>query len=181
MTPEIDDWFQRLYTEHYDSVVGFLIQVGVPRDKARDLAQEAFLRVYQHMKGRAASPPPKYIYTTAQNVAFNWFREQRAQKRDAVNVGIEDVAEPSTLTLGPEAVLLKSERDRRVQQAIAGLPDGMRRALLLWLEGYRYLEIMAIEKTTIDGVKSRIKDAKARLRAELGDETKRNGDDEDDE
>ena len=44
-----DERFSDLYDRYYRRVVAFLVRFGVAPDDASDLAQDVFVRVYEHM------------------------------------------------------------------------------------------------------------------------------------
>lgn len=168
MTGERDESFRSLYDDHFDRVVGYLIRIGVPRDEAREIAQDAFMRVYERMENVRGSPVV-YLYTTARNLAWNRHRDAHALKRGGVRVSLDGI-DPASRAPSAESVLVERERKDRIRFAIGTLPKGMQQALLLRLDGRAYKDIATVLGITIDAVKSRIHDAKVRLREQLGEE-----------
>ncbi|HEX8153632.1 MAG TPA: RNA polymerase sigma factor [Thermoanaerobaculia bacterium] len=168
MTGERDEDFRVLYKDHFNRVVGYLTRLGVPRDEAPEIAQDAFMRVYESM-GRIRESPAVYLYTAARNLARNKYRDDHALKRDGVSVSLDGV-EPASETPSAETVLVHREKRARFRAAIAELPVGMRQALLLRLEEHSYKEIGTILGINMEAVKSRIHDARVRLQQRLGEE-----------
>ena len=85
-------------------------------------------------------------------------RALKVANRSAQIIQIEDARAKKT----PEAV-----RRKRMHDAIAHLPEGQRRAVQLWLDGFNLAEIAGALGVTLDAVKSRVRDAKRHLRASL--------------
>jgi RNA polymerase sigma-70 factor (ECF subfamily) len=144
---------------------------------AEDLAQEVFLRVYR-ARGRY-EPSAKFttwIHTIANNVASDL--RQRAYRRRERGVPATTSASSSTIGIDQLAVaksgLLPARQSARaelravVQEAIAGLGERQRMALLLAkFEDCSYEEIAAAMQLTVPAVKSLLFRARDQLRAAL--------------
>lgn len=165
-----EDRFRRLYERYYRTVVAYLAGCGLPRDDAREVAQDVFVRVYRSMDSYRGESEWTFLKVTAQRAAMNWFRTRNAAKRKVVTIPLEDVTEGdvevrSTDPLGEayDAKLL----NRKLQAAIGQLPKGTRDCLLLRLRDLTYTEIQGIMGISMDAVKSRLRDARNRLRTLL--------------
>jgi len=171
---EKDERFRYLYEKYYRSVVGFLVRFGFMRDEARDLAQDVFVRLYEHMKNYRGEAEWRFLEVTARNLALNRVRERGALKRRGTTVPLEAVAETAGPAPAPDVELAaRQEAERlhdKLRKAIAQLPDGTRSCLLLWLRECSYTEIQGILGITMDAVKSRLHDARLRLKALLAEE-----------
>lgn len=178
---EAGEW---LFRRFYRKVLGFFRHKGFEDDEARDLTQEAFARVYKNVGGlrldlEKAGP---WVLTVADNVYKNEIRRRRTGKRQGDETSLDDVEgrAPSRLELAvversvPEADpldrLLERERTDRLHDAVEALPPKMRRAVVLFLRGFKYREIATLMNVSIETVKSQLHQAKARLREALGEE-----------
>ncbi|HXO22485.1 MAG TPA: RNA polymerase sigma factor [Thermoanaerobaculia bacterium] len=176
--------FRLLYETYYRSAVGYVVGLGFTREEARDLAQEAFMRVFRAMSTfRGGGPEAEWAFvrTTVRNVVLN---EIRSRSRRGRTVSLETFpVEPDLLpkdpwTDGPPAtpetdLVAEQEAARRKQwlrEAIAELPESFRGALLLRLGGLTYQQIAKAMGITVDAVKARLREAKKRLRERLGEE-----------
>jgi RNA polymerase sigma-70 factor (ECF subfamily) len=144
---------------------------------AEDLAQEVFLRVYRARD--RYEPTAKFttwIHTIANNVASDL--RQRAYRRRERGVPATTSASSSTIGIDQLAVaksgLLPARQSARaelravVQEAIAGLGERQRMALLLAkFEDCSYEEIAAAMQLTVPAVKSLLFRARDQLRAAL--------------
>jgi len=182
-TPE--ERLRLLFERYYAAVVGSFVRWGFRRDEeARDLAQEVFLRVFRNMATFRATGKWLYLVKTAKHIALNRIRDRDAGKRSGKEISLEDLLDlPEELAGNPltghapltqeEELIEREERQsqaRRLRAAIAALPPGSRRSLLLWLGGLSGREIANVLRTTPDGVKGRLNQARTELRAVLGEE-----------
>lgn len=125
---------QRLFREHYPSLVRFLYRRLGDRDQAEDLAQEAFVRLLEHQPGN----PRAYLFTTALNLVRDLVRGDGRRSRHLQVLAVEqsDAADP-----GPEHEVLRGETAAEVRTALDALSERDRTLLLLWEEGFPYKEI----------------------------------------
>ena len=167
--------FEALYRKHYGRVYRYYRSYQITDSESHDLAQETFTRIYQSFAQYRGEAEWSFIEKTARNVLLNWVRASKAAKRDAEVVEIDD----PDFDYDPPAPDVPDYADRqelearrvRVANAVAGLPEGQREALRLWILGFKYNEIATILRTSVDAVKSRLRDAKKQLRARLGDQS----------
>ncbi|MET0341723.1 MAG: RNA polymerase sigma factor [Polyangiales bacterium] len=112
-----------------------------------DCTSEVFRRVLEHRdKLHAGAPLRPWVLGIARNVALD-FRRTRARtlKRSELRTADDD-APPALDRVSddgpaPDDRADLAERTRRMQCALAGLPDAQRTALLLHAEGLGYQEI----------------------------------------
>lgn len=169
-----DARFEDLFKRFYGRVVAYLIHLGHTREDARDLAQDTFVRVYRHMDAYRGDAEWGFLKTTANRLSSNDRRDKGALKRKGQEVAVD--AAPELTDHAPPAdeklAVREATKDfqERLVSAIAALPEGTRNAFLLRLRGYSYQEIAAKLHVSMDAVKSRLYDAKHRLRKALGEE-----------
>jgi RNA polymerase sigma-70 factor (ECF subfamily) len=141
---------------------------------ANDLAQETFVRVYQHRTGfRPGAKFKSWLFTIAANLARNhhrWQSRHPAHSIDAESTpGGQTLAEvlPSPHAT-PEEAVLANERSRAVHAALLQLPGDMREALVLceW-EELSVAQAAQVLKTTPKSVESRLYRARNLLRESL--------------
>jgi RNA polymerase sigma-70 factor (ECF subfamily) len=160
--------FGELMRRHRGRIVNFVNRLIGDRDRAEDLAQEVFLRVYRHAGTyRVTARFTTWLYTIASNLGKNELRN-RARRR---NVSVEDT--PRELRqedyhlgtredfLSPERISELNDRQRKVRYAIDTLPEHFRMMLVLRdLEGFSYEEIASMQDLPLGTVKSRINRAR---------------------
>lgn len=158
------DAFADLVDRHKDAVVNYLTRLSGSRDRAEDLAQEAFLRLY----GSASTYSERgFLQALLFRIATNLLRSEERRERRlrllAPLLGTSRHAEAA----GPSG-LLAEELHREVGAAIAALPLDYRVPLVLHeIEGWAYADV-ARELGCREGtVKSRIHRARGLLRRRL--------------
>jgi RNA polymerase sigma-70 factor (ECF subfamily) len=164
-----EERFQRLFKRFYRPIAGYLVRLGVAREQARDLAQDVFLRVYRSMDVYRGEAEWTFLEVTARRVALNHFRGEQTQKRRGILVPIDalnDVAAEDPPDLAEEQE--REAQREKLHAAIATLPDPIRKCVSLRLAGSSYNEIQAICGVSLDTVKSRLHEARLRLKKELG-------------
>jgi RNA polymerase sigma-70 factor (ECF subfamily) len=166
-----DDRFQSLYKRFYIRVVKFFMRsFHCSEDDAKDFAQETFMRVLRAMDEYRGDAEWAFLEVTARHVAYNSFRSQAAAKRRGQT---EDIDDPKTKmpSVPPPDHAAQQEKEiqrRQLHEEIAKLPAGQRESMQLWLDGFSYEEIARFLRVSVDAVKSRIRDARRRLREKLG-------------
>jgi len=129
------DW-EEVYRTSYPEVVSFLAGMLLDRDRARDMAQEAFARVL----GTEAENPRGLVFRTAANLARDEARLVVRRKRHLALLRAETDAAGSPPP-SPDRDLERKERAARVQEALGALSERDRQVLMLWNAGFDYDEI----------------------------------------
>jgi len=167
-----DARFEDLFRRYYNRVVSYLVYRGFSLEDARDLAQETFLRVYKSMQRYRGEAEWQFLKTTAENLGKNRYRDESTQKRKGIRVPIADVPDPADPAVPADVAIERREETERLQakyaDAISALPLRLRECFLLREQGYSYEEMAAILRIPLNSVKSRLHDAKRRLRDEVG-------------
>jgi RNA polymerase sigma-70 factor (ECF subfamily) len=172
--PEGDHRFECLFNRYYRPVIAYLMRdFGLSLEDARELTQETFLRVYTHMEGYRGDAQWMFLKTTAHNVVANHFRGLDTDKRRRIDVSMDAAGDPPAPEPPADVKLIEKEKNaafrKRLTEALAELPEITRHCVLLRGRGYSYDEIRIRLDLSLDAVKSRLKDAKKRLRARIGD------------
>lgn len=164
--------FRELLERHQDAVVGTVAKMlGNPSD-AEDIAQQVFLRVWQHAKQyRPDAKFTTYLFTITRNLVFNETRRRSRKKEVPLNTETSSSLhhEPSDAPHHrPDASLLDTELRNAVDQAIASLPETQRLAVILRrYENLAYEEIAEVLDLTVPAVKSQLFRARHSLREAL--------------
>lgn len=159
--------FDEVYSQFSEMVWNVTLRLAGDPDRAADLSQEIFLRIYRHLGGfRGRSALRTWVY----RIALNHCRGRlsggnRWSFRRLFEEG-EETAEPlPDLSRGPEELAVASDDGRRVSEALMDLPIEFREAVVLRdLEGLAYEEISAALGVPIGTVRSRIARGRERLR-----------------
>ena len=169
--------FEELVLRYQNRLLGVLEHLVGRKDLAEDLAQEVFLRVY---RARASYQPhakfSTWLFTIANNLASNARRslarrrEVHIDQRGSEGFTGDPLAQLALAASGlmPNRQLDNVEACSMVQQAIQGLNDRQRMAVLLAkFEDMSYAEIAEVMQLSPQAVKSLISRARGSLRETL--------------
>ncbi|WP_281685857.1 sigma-70 family RNA polymerase sigma factor [Thalassobaculum salexigens] len=125
--------FAALYADHRGELVGYAGRILGDVGRAEEVVQEAFIRFAASADTTVIDEPLAYLYRTVRNLCLDTKRGvERDRRRDlllADALGDLDGLRDAGPT--PEASALSRQELRRLQEAMAELPERMRRALEL--------------------------------------------------
>jgi len=163
--------FERLSSAYADRLFMLLLRLLGDRAEAEDVAQEVMLRAWQGItRFRGQSSYFTWLYRIAVNEA-NRALEKRARHPAGVTLGADELQLPAPGALDPSRQAENSELRRTLGRALADLPPPLRTALVLRdVEGLSTQEAAEIAGDGEAALKSRLHQARLRVRAAIGDE-----------
>jgi RNA polymerase sigma factor (sigma-70 family) len=120
---------ERLFRDHNDSLVRFLTLRLRSRQEAREVAQEAYVRLLQLERPDVASFVRAYLFRVAGNLAIDRLR-RRATEARFQEPGL--FSELFGKTPDPEALELERERMEQISGFLQELPVTVRDSFLLF-------------------------------------------------
>lgn len=152
-----------------EKLAAFLTRMTGDHATAIDLAQETFVRLYQHRASYQPSAPfPTYLFRIASNLARNHARWKRRHPTVSMDDLDESRPEPAASSPVPDQQLDHSERLRIIEAAIAALPPDVRETILLFTHhDLSYAQIADVMRCTSKAVETRIYRARQMLKATL--------------
>ena len=166
--------FRLLVERHQHAVVGMVARMLGDVHEAEDIAQQVFVRVWQAAaKWRPEAKFTTWLFTIVRNQVFNESRRRSRKRETSLEERMENHPEmmQSGESLAPDEVMEKGEWHRKIDAAIASLPEQQRMAVLLrTFEGKDYEEIAQIMGTSVSSLKSLLFRARGTLRKMLGEE-----------
>ncbi|MFQ3652347.1 MAG: RNA polymerase sigma factor [Gemmataceae bacterium] len=154
--------FGRLVEAYWPRLYRWLFQLTQNRHAAEDLAQDAILRAWEHV--RRFQPGTNFrawLFRIAHNALLN-------SKRSPANRRLQlptDLTDPEPR---PDQTLLGRELLQRLGHALAALPADWRAALLLRAEeGLSFRQIAEITETTEETARWRVYKARQQLLATM--------------
>lgn len=159
---------ERRIVELYDtlrpSLYRYLINSGLSPQDVEEVVQEAFLRLYRHMRaGGNEENLRAWVYQVAHNLSSN-FRKSRRRLVDATPQMWEQISQSAFDSApGPEEQLLEKERHVRIRDGLTKLTQLQRDCLNLRLEGFRYREIGEILNVGTSTVAGSLRNAITRI------------------
>jgi len=166
--------FNDLVRKYEKQVYNFAYRLTGNYDDANDVAQDAFLRVFNAIGTfRGDASFSTWLFRITTNVFLDERKRAKAHPHTSLDEYLEldessvarQIEDPSPT---PEAVLEQSERALLLQQAIGGLPE-YQRAMVTLYHGQQksYEEIAEIMDLPIGTVKSRLNRARLALKEKL--------------
>lgn len=129
-----------LFMEHRGALLEYAARIVGSRSQAEDVVQEAWLRFSDASARRLIDEPLAYLYRIVRNLALDFRRRISADlRRDEAHLRLVTSlpAAPS-----PEEEVLQRDDMRRVNDALAELAPGVRRAFEMHrIGGYTLQEI----------------------------------------
>jgi RNA polymerase sigma-70 factor (ECF subfamily) len=167
--------FDELVRRYERQVYNFAHKMTGNREDAYDVAQDAFVRVYHHLDTfRAESSFSTWLYRVVLNSYLDSKKRARIREKSISldqYVSEEEGFAPKQVAdeaPAPEDVVVESERNRLLQEAIFSLPDYQRAMIILYhVQHVPYEEIAEILSLPIGTVKSRLNRARAALKKKL--------------
>lgn len=160
--------FEELVSRYQGRLLSFVYRTIGDRDRAEDLVQEVFIRVYRHI-GRfdRSKKFSTWIYTIASNLAKNELRNRSRNPLvlfQAIRAKFEDEDRPLQFEdhhTRPDDLYRKRYLREAVEKSVDKLPLHHREVFVLReLEGKSYEEIAEITGVNLGTVKSRLNRAR---------------------
>jgi RNA polymerase sigma-70 factor (ECF subfamily) len=160
-----DDAFGEIVDRYKDSLVNYLTHLVRSRDRAEEIAQDAFVRLYRNASNyRERERLGPYLFRIATNLVVT---EARREKRWTLLLPRLNASTRCSEPL-PDTNLLTDEIQRQVNAALDRLPIKYRAPLVLFeIEEWSYDEIAKTLDVAVGTVKSRISRARDLLRKHL--------------
>ncbi len=160
--------FSELVERYQVRLLNFIYRTIGDREKAEDLVQEVFIRVYRHLHRFDRSKKfSTWVYTIASNLAKNELRNRSRNPLvlfKTITKNWQDDERPLQFEdtgNRPDDLFRKRDMREKVEEAVERLPEHHRNVFVLReLEGKSYEEIAEITHTNLGTVKSRLNRAR---------------------
>jgi RNA polymerase sigma factor, sigma-70 family len=156
--------FQSLMLPHLNSAFNLACWLTRSRQDAEDVVQEAYLRAFKFFDGFHGDDARAWLLTTVRHTFYTWYHENRGQRQntsfDEELHSFEAMDATGLLPQAdnnPEALLMRRDSERLLQQALEALPVEFREVMVMReLEELSYKQIAGIVGIPIGTVMSRL-------------------------
>jgi RNA polymerase sigma-70 factor (ECF subfamily) len=160
--------FNELVERYQTRLLNFVYRTTGDRERAEDLVQETFIRVYRHLhRFDQTKKFSTWVYTIASNLAKNELRNRSRNPLvlfQSIKKSWDSDDRPlewEDNTYRPDDLFRKRHLRSMVENAVSELPDHHRTVFILReMEGKTYEEIADITKCNLGTVKSRLNRAR---------------------
>ena len=167
--------FEALVEKYKQPVFSLIYRSLHDAAEAEDVSQNVFIQVYKSAsRYRVSAKFSTWIFTIARNLCLNELRRRSRHPAESLDQSSpQDENQPArqiedTHTVRPPDLVLRGELERKVDEAIAALPENQRTALLLCREGeLSYEEITKVLGCSLSATKSLIHRARETLKQQL--------------
>jgi RNA polymerase sigma-70 factor (ECF subfamily) len=172
------DAFETLVRTYDQSVLRLAMNLLRSPEEARDVYQEAFLRVYKNLHSfRFDCSFHTWLYRIVTNICLDHLRKRKVRKEEPSVVETAegpidrlDSFEEESAAADPERSLRNRQLRERIEDALEGLTPRERMVFeMRHYEGLRLRNIGEILGTTEEAAKNCLFRATQKMRAELGD------------
>jgi RNA polymerase sigma-70 factor (ECF subfamily) len=140
-------------------------------EDARDVCQDTFLRAYRALPGfKGQAKFSSWLYRIALNLCRDWIRRQRRAPVSQMpeDVDVTELAAETEPTESIEDLVARRELSAIVEQAMAGLSEEQRTAIVLKeYHGMTFQEIADLQGCPLSTVKTRLYQGLSQLRRQL--------------
>jgi len=158
-----DAEFKQVFLDNYSRIVAVLIRVLGDRMRAEEVANDAFLKLYQQpglREGKANISG--WLYRTATNLGIDGLRSsaRRGRYEEAAASDRQRNSSPE----GPLDDLIVEERRSRVRAVLAAIKPTQAQLLILRASGLSYKELAEILDVKQSGIGTMLNRAEAEFR-----------------
>ncbi|HQZ16582.1 MAG TPA: RNA polymerase sigma factor [Vicinamibacteria bacterium] len=150
--------WETLVAKHRRRVFNIAYKFTGRHDRAEDLSQEIFLRVFKNLgKFDPSADFSKWLASVARNHCIDNYRSTRREQRTMVDDGMAFDLAVAPLSTNPLRSIEASEAKEFLRSGLAMLPEKLREAVVLRdLKGLAYEEMAVKLSLPVGTIKSRI-------------------------
>jgi RNA polymerase sigma-70 factor (ECF subfamily) len=165
------DAFGELFRQTHQAVYGMLWQMVGSEDEAKDLTQDTYLDAWRHLHTlKAPNAFRTWLFRIAANKAKDYMKKRRVhtESLDSLLDQSGEHAEPVDTKSAPQQIVLDSEREQVVQNAVMSLSEEHRAVVSMhYIGGLGVSEIAEALGVPRGTVLSRLARARAALKDRL--------------
>ena len=173
-----EDAFEKLVLAHDEGVLRLAMNLLRSPEDARDVYQEAFLRVHRNLRNfRFDCTFHTWLYRIVTNLCLDQLRKRKVRREESATVETEDGTRDRLETMperraesDPQRRLLSEEIGGRIRTVLAGMT--LRERMVFELRHYQGMRLRAIGETlgtTEEAAKNCLFRATQKMRGALGD------------
>ena len=156
-------YFNEFYKAHIQPASNFAYYKSGDKNTSLDLAQEAFIKIWENCAKIEFLKAKSYLFTVINNLFLNKVKHQKVVFEYAKSSPYLDVNNQS-----PDYILEEEEFKDKLQKAIANLSEKERAVFLMnRIDGKKYREIADYLELSQKAVEKRMSSALKKLRTQI--------------
>jgi RNA polymerase sigma-70 factor (ECF subfamily) len=156
--------FRSIYDLYYESIRSFAYYKTGDVDLADDIVQEVFIKLWANLRSLKDETVKALLYTIASNTIKNHYKH----KKVVYNFQKQEPAIESEISDEADSVLRQEELNRKLQDALAEIPEKSRDIFLMnRIEGLTYVDIAERLGLSVKAIEKRMSEALSILRSRI--------------
>lgn len=156
-----EEVFSNLFKTNSKTVFNYIYYKFGNEEKAYDVVQEAFVKLWENCKKVSPEKAKSYVYTVANNLYLNVLKAEKVRLKYADRSNI-------TSNETPEFLMEEQEYKQKLDNALNSLPENQRTTFLLnRIDGKKYAEIAEMEGVSVKAIEKRMHLALKALRSQI--------------
>ena len=154
--------FSSIFKDNSKTVFNYIYYKFGNEEKASDVVQEAFVKLWENCTKVSPEKAKSYLYTVANNLYLNVIKAEKVRLKYA------DLHSNSINSESPEYVLEEKQFQKKLDDALNALPENQRTTFLLnRIDGKKYSEIAEMEGVSVKAIEKRMHLALKTLREQI--------------
>ena len=147
-----------------DFIYSYAYYFSGSRENAEDLTQEVLIKIWQNLESVKNGPKRAWVAKVTRNLCIDWARSGKLKNRALVPLD-ERLPEPSVSARHVEQAVERRDLRKRIEAAIARLPEKLRGLIILReIQNLKYEEIAEALNMPLNTVKTNIHRGRRLLR-----------------
>ena len=156
-----EEVFSNLFKTNSKTVFNYIYYKFGNEEKAYDVVQEAFVKLWENCAKVSPEKAKSYVYTIANNLYLNVIKAEKVRLKYADRIN-------NTSYESPEFLLEEKEYKEKLDRALNSLPENQRITFLLnRIDGKKYAEIAEMEGVSVKAIEKRMHLALKALRNQI--------------
>tara|TARA_R110000851_G_scaffold141637_1_gene279593 strand:- start:503 stop:1015 length:513 start_codon:yes stop_codon:yes gene_type:complete len=156
-----EDVYASIFSTYSKTVFSFIYYKFGNEEKAYDVVQEAFIKLWENCSKVSPDKAKSYVYTIANNLYLNVLKAEKVRLKYAPDTN-------AVVNESPDFIMEEQEYKEKLERALAALPENQRTTFLLnRIDGKKYGEIADMEGVSVKAIEKRMHLALKTLREQI--------------
>ncbi|NNG09377.1 MAG: RNA polymerase sigma factor [Arenibacter sp.] len=156
-----DEVYASIFSNYSKTVFNFIYYKFGNEEKAYDVVQEAFIKLWENCSKVSPEKAKSYVYTIANNLYLNVIKAEKVRLKYAPESN-------PVVHESPDFIMEEQEYKEKLERALQALPENQRTTFLLnRIDGKKYAEIADMEGVSVKAIEKRMHLALKSLREHI--------------